>query len=88
MGLYYYIIYKAVKSHGGETGAADRPWRPGQAAGQAAAKDETRWGLDMKILCYGSLNVDHVYGVDHFVQGRRDDPPHWSRELFCGGKGG
>lgn len=40
----------------------------------------------MKILCYGSLNVDHVYGVDHFVRGG-ETIPSLSRELFCGGKG-
>ena len=40
----------------------------------------------MKILCYGSLNVDHVYGVDHFVRGG-ETIPSLSMELFCGGKG-
>ena len=40
----------------------------------------------MKIFCYGSLNVDHVYGVDHFVRGG-ETIPSLSMELFSGGKG-
>ena len=26
----------------------------------------------MKVLNFGSLNIDYVYTVDHIVQGRRD----------------
>lgn len=40
----------------------------------------------MKVLVFGSLNVDHVYQVEHFVQPGEtissDD-----LQLFCGGKG-
>ncbi len=40
----------------------------------------------MKILCFGSLNLDYVYHVDHFVRAGEtlsaDD-----RKEFCGGKG-
>lgn len=40
----------------------------------------------MKILNFGSLNVDHVYAVDHFVRpGETLDSIRYSR--FCGGKG-
>ncbi len=84
--LLHYICKETVKSHGGETGRCRQTRAAGTGGGQAAAKDETRWGLDMKILCYGSLNVDHVYGVDHFVRGG-ETIPSLSRELFCGGKG-
>lgn len=40
----------------------------------------------MKILVYGSLNIDHVYKMDHFV---RPGETISSKELqlFCGGKG-
>ena len=40
----------------------------------------------MKILVYGSLNIDHVYKTDHFV---RPGETISSKELqlFCGGKG-
>ena len=40
----------------------------------------------MKILNFGSLNLDHVYRVDHFVRpGETMDSISYS--LFCGGKG-
>lgn len=40
----------------------------------------------MKVLCFGSMNLDHVYALDHIV------PPgetisSYSRETFAGGKG-
>ena len=40
----------------------------------------------MKILNFGSLNLDYVYDVDHFV---RKGETIASREMriFCGGKG-
>ena len=40
----------------------------------------------MKILNYGSLNVDHVYSVDHIV---KEGETILSDDLniFCGGKG-
>lgn len=40
----------------------------------------------MKVLNYGSLNIDYVYNVDHFVRaGETLDSQRL--ELFCGGKG-
>jgi len=40
----------------------------------------------MKVLNFGSLNIDHVYDVDHFVRaGETLDSQNL--ELFCGGKG-
>lgn len=27
-----------------------------------------KWGIAMKILNFGSLNIDYVYKVDHIVQ--------------------
>jgi ribokinase len=40
----------------------------------------------MKVLNYGSLNIDYVYLVDHFVRaGETLDSQ--KLELFCGGKG-
>jgi ribokinase len=40
----------------------------------------------MKILNYGSLNIDHVYGVPHLVRpGETVGSTSYSR--FCGGKG-
>lgn len=40
----------------------------------------------MKILNYGSLNIDYVYEVEHFVQpGETLAATHY--EVFCGGKG-
>lgn len=40
----------------------------------------------MKILNFGSLNIDYVYGVDHMVQPGETLRAH-SRQVFCGGKG-
>ena len=40
----------------------------------------------MKVLNYGSLNIDHVYAVDHIVQPGETISSH-GLELFCGGKG-
>lgn len=38
------------------------------------------------ILNFGSINIDHVYGVDHFVQpGESKTCPHY--QIFAGGKG-
>ena len=40
----------------------------------------------MKILNFGSLNIDHVYTVDHFVRpGETVNSLGYGR--FCGGKG-
>lgn len=40
----------------------------------------------MKVLNYGSLNVDYVYTVDHIIAG--GETQHSSKlEEFCGGKG-
>ena len=40
----------------------------------------------MKVLNYGSLNVDYVYSVDHIIVG--GETQHSSKlEVFCGGKG-
>ena len=40
----------------------------------------------MRILNFGSLNIDHVYGVRHFVRpGETINSTSYSR--FCGGKG-
>jgi ribokinase len=40
----------------------------------------------MKILNYGSLNVDHVYGVDHFIRPKETMSSN-SYNVFLGGKG-
>lgn len=40
----------------------------------------------MKILNFGSLNLDYVYPVDHFVR-PGETMLAGSREVFCGGKG-
>jgi ribokinase len=40
----------------------------------------------MKILNFGSLNIDYVYQVDHFVQAGETESST-SRETFPGGKG-
>lgn len=40
----------------------------------------------MKVLVFGSLNIDHVYKVDHFVQ-PGETVSSQSLTLFCGGKG-
>ena len=40
----------------------------------------------MKVLNYGSLNVDYVYTVDHIIVGGETE--HSSKlEVFSGGKG-
>lgn len=40
----------------------------------------------MKVLNYGSLNIDYVYEVDHFVKAGETQASK-SLTLFCGGKG-
>lgn len=40
----------------------------------------------MKILVYGSLNIDYVYSVDHFVRAGETISSD-GRNIFCGGKG-
>ena len=40
----------------------------------------------MKILNFGSLNIDYVYQVDHFVR-EGETISSDSLEIFCGGKG-
>lgn len=40
----------------------------------------------MKILNFGSLNIDYVYGVDHFV-GKEETLSSNFLSIFCGGKG-
>lgn len=40
----------------------------------------------MKILNFGSLNIDYVYSVSHFVRAGETISSK-KRELFCGGKG-
>ena len=40
----------------------------------------------MKVLNFGSLNIDNVYKVDHFVRGGETLSSE-SLKLFCGGKG-
>lgn len=40
----------------------------------------------MKVLNYGSLNIDYVYEVDHFVKAGETQSSK-SLMLFCGGKG-
>ena len=40
----------------------------------------------MKILNFGSLNIDYVYQVDHFVR-EGETTSSVSLEIFCGGKG-
>ena len=43
-------------------------------------------GFYMKVLNYGSLNVDYVYSVDHIIVG--GETQHSSKlEVFSGGKG-
>ena len=39
-----------------------------------------------KILCFGSLNIDHVYSVDHFVA-KGETLSSQKLETFTGGKG-
>lgn len=45
-----------------------------------------KWGIAMKILNFGSLNIDYVYKVDHIVQ-RGETQHSISRSVFSGGKG-
>jgi len=40
----------------------------------------------MKILNFGSLNIDYVYSVEHFVR-PGETIKALNREVFCGGKG-
>jgi ribokinase len=40
----------------------------------------------MKIVNFGSLNIDYVYRVDDFLRPGETKPAR-SREIFCGGKG-
>ncbi|MBQ8803809.1 MAG: ribokinase [Tyzzerella sp.] len=40
----------------------------------------------MKILNFGSLNIDYVYDVEHFVRPGETLSSH-KMEIFCGGKG-
>ena len=40
----------------------------------------------MRILCFGSLNIDHVYQVDHIARPGQSLPAH-SYQVFAGGKG-
>ena len=40
----------------------------------------------MKIINYGSINLDHVYQVDHIVQ-PGETLLAADQNLFCGGKG-
>ena len=40
----------------------------------------------MKVLCFGSLNIDYTYRVDHFV-GRGETLAAESLQVFSGGKG-
>lgn len=40
----------------------------------------------MKVLNLGSLNIDYVYNVDHFVRAG-ETQGSMSMEIFCGGKG-
>jgi len=40
----------------------------------------------MKILNFGSLNIDYVYNVEHFVR-PGETISSQSRQVFCGGKG-
>lgn len=40
----------------------------------------------MKVLVFGSLNIDYVYSVGHFVQ-PGETISSMDRQVFCGGKG-
>lgn len=40
----------------------------------------------MKVLVFGSLNIDYVYSVNHFVQ-PGETISSTARQIFCGGKG-
>jgi len=43
-------------------------------------------GCSMKVLSFGSLNIDNVYSVDHFV-GKGETLSSLSYHVFTGGKG-
>lgn len=48
---------------------------------------EVRWEeTEMRIVNYGSINLDHVYAVDHIVQPGETMLAD-KKEEFCGGKG-
>ncbi len=40
----------------------------------------------MKVLCFGALNIDYTYTVDHFVQ-KGETLSSKSLQVFSGGKG-
>lgn len=40
----------------------------------------------MKVLCFGSLNIDYTYKVDHFVQ-KGETMSSFGLQVFSGGKG-
>lgn len=40
----------------------------------------------MKVLCFGSLNIDYVYSVDHFVT-KGETLASYGLQVFTGGKG-
>ena len=40
----------------------------------------------MKVICFGSLNIDYTYKVDHFVQ-KGETLSSDSLQVFSGGKG-
>ena len=40
----------------------------------------------MKVFCFGSLNIDYTYKVDHFVQ-KGETISSESLQVFSGGKG-
>lgn len=40
----------------------------------------------MKVVCFGSLNIDYTYAVDHFVA-RGETLPSRNLQVFSGGKG-
>ncbi len=42
--------------------------------------------METKVLNFGSLNLDYVYSVDHFVQ-EGESLSSLERNTFCGGKG-
>ncbi|MFR9255570.1 MAG: hypothetical protein ACLVJ6_08750 [Merdibacter sp.] len=39
----------------------------------------------MKLLNFGSLNIDHVYTMDHFVEGKETQAAE-TYERYVGGK--
>lgn len=42
--------------------------------------------IKLKVLNFGSLNIDHVYSLEHIVQSGETILSH-KMEMFCGGKG-